>query len=130
MFNLDLLRIYWSGNNRQINMSIANRLRFSLIQLIHHHSSLMNAYTRSYSTNVKPKTGILMLNLGGPEKLSDVHDFLLRLFSDRDLIKLPFQKYLAPFIAKRRTPKIQDQYSKIGGGSPIKMWTEKQGNFK
>ncbi len=34
---------------------------------------------------------------------------------------------LAPFIAKRRTPKIQEQYKKIGGGSPIKMWTNKQG---
>ena len=34
---------------------------------------------------------------------------------------------LAKFIAKRRTPKIQEQYNKIGGGSPIKMWTEKQG---
>ena len=36
-------------------------------------------------------------------------------------------RYLAPFIAKRRTPKIQAQYNEIGGGSPIKMWTEKQG---
>jgi protoheme ferro-lyase len=36
-------------------------------------------------------------------------------------------RYLAPLIAKRRTPKIQEQYEKIGGGSPIKMWTEKQG---
>jgi protoheme ferro-lyase len=34
---------------------------------------------------------------------------------------------LAPWIAKRRTPKIQEQYRKIGGGSPIKMWTKKQG---
>ena len=34
---------------------------------------------------------------------------------------------LAPWIARRRTPKIQEQYKKIGGGSPIKMWTEKQG---
>jgi ferrochelatase len=69
----------------------------------------------------------MMLNLGGPEKLEDVHGFLLRLFLDKDLIPLPAQKYLAPWIAKRRTPKIQEQYSKIGGGSPIKMWTEKQG---
>lgn len=37
------------------------------------------------------------------------------------------KSYLGPWIAKRRTPKIQEQYSKIGGGSPIKMWTEKQG---
>ena len=39
----------------------------------------------------------------------------------------PFHSQLAPRIAKRRTPKIQKQYQKIGGGSPIKMWTEKQG---
>jgi len=40
----------------------------------------------------KPRTGILLLNMGGPEKLDDVHAFLLRLFSDRDLMKLPFQQ--------------------------------------
>lgn len=34
-----------------------------------------------------------MLNMGGPEKLEDVHDFLLRLFMDTDLMKLPVQKY-------------------------------------
>ncbi|XP_064388468.1 ferrochelatase, mitochondrial-like [Halichondria panicea] len=83
---------------------------------------------RSYSnTSTSPKTGIMMLNLGGPETLDDVHDFLLRLFLDKDLIPLPAQSQLAPFIAKRRTPKIQDQYAKIGGGSPIKKWTELQG---
>ncbi|XP_038827229.1 ferrochelatase, mitochondrial isoform X3 [Salvelinus namaycush] len=77
--------------------------------------------------NRKPKTGILMMNMGGPEKLDDVHDFLLRLFSDTDLMKLPVQNRLGPFIAKRRTPKIQEQYSRIGGGSPIKAWTTMQG---
>ena len=45
-------------------------------------------------SRVKPKTGILMLNLGGPEKLEDVHDFLLRLFLDKDLIPLPAQRYV------------------------------------
>uniref|UniRef100_A0A8D2L530 Ferrochelatase n=1 Tax=Varanus komodoensis TaxID=61221 RepID=A0A8D2L530_VARKO len=75
----------------------------------------------------KPKTGILMLNMGGPETLGDVHDFLLRLFLDKDLMTLPVQNKLAPFIAKRRTPKIQKQYSRIGGGSPIKKWTATQG---
>uniref|UniRef100_UPI00398F6E8C ferrochelatase, mitochondrial isoform X2 n=1 Tax=Pristiophorus japonicus TaxID=55135 RepID=UPI00398F6E8C len=75
----------------------------------------------------KPKTGILMLNMGGPETLDDVHDFLLRLFMDKDLIPLPAQSKLAPFIARRRAPKIREQYHTIGGGSPIKMWTAKQG---
>jgi ferrochelatase len=77
----------------------------------------------------KSKTGILLLNLGGPERLEDVHNFLLRLFSDQDLIQLPAQRFLAPRIAKRRTPKIQEKYSEIGGGSPIRMWTEKQGQL-
>ncbi|CAF5054827.1 unnamed protein product, partial [Rotaria sp. Silwood1] len=70
-------------------------------------------------------TGILLLNMGGPETTNDVYDFLNRLFSDKDLIPLPVQKKLAPWIARRRTPSIQEQYAKIGGGSPIKMWTEK-----
>ncbi|ESO98047.1 hypothetical protein LOTGIDRAFT_174413 [Lottia gigantea] len=82
--------------------------------------------SRQFSAQ-KPKTGILMLNMGGPETTEDVYDFLLRLFSDKDLIPLPAQSKLAPMIAKRRTPSIQTQYQKIGGGSPIKKWTELQG---
>ncbi len=41
----------------------------------------------------RPKTAVLMLNMGGPETLDDVHGFLLRLFSDKDLIPLPVQEY-------------------------------------
>jgi protoporphyrin/coproporphyrin ferrochelatase len=67
------------------------------------------------------------MNLGGPSTLEGVEDFLTRLFLDPDLIPIPFQSRLAPIIAKRRTPKIQEQYDKIGGGSPILFWTEKQG---
>ena len=40
----------------------------------------------------KPKTGVMLLNMGGPETTDDVHDFLLRLFSDRDLMVLPAQR--------------------------------------
>ncbi|KAF9915430.1 ferrochelatase hem15 [Lobosporangium transversale] len=75
----------------------------------------------------KPKTGIVLMNLGGPSKEAEVHDFLLRLFSDGDLIPLPMQKYAAQYIARRRTPQIIDQYNKIGGGSPIRKWTTEQG---
>ncbi len=50
---------------------------------------------KSYSnTSSSPKTGIMMLNLGGPETLDDVHDFLLRLFLDKDLIPLPAQRWV------------------------------------
>ncbi|KAK2167496.1 hypothetical protein LSH36_27g09111 [Paralvinella palmiformis] len=77
--------------------------------------------------DTRPKTGILMLNMGGPEKVEDVQDFLLRLFSDKDLMQIPAQSRLAELVARRRTPKIQEQYRKIGGGSPIKKWTTTQG---
>jgi ferrochelatase len=52
---------------------------------------------------------------------------LKNLFSDRDLIPLPFQRVLAPLIARRRTPKIEKQYAEIGGGSPILRYTQLQG---
>ena len=72
-------------------------------------------------------TGIVMMNLGGPETLADVGPFLQRLFADRELIKLPMQSLLGDFIAKRRTPRIRKLYDAIGGGSPIRRWTEAQG---
>lgn len=60
-------------------------------------------------------------------QVEDTGDFLSRLFHDGDLIPLPFQSYMAPLIARRRTPKIEEQYAKIGGGSPILKWTREQG---
>jgi ferrochelatase len=65
--------------------------------------------------------------MGGPKTLDDVYSFLHNLFSDRDLMQLPLQSLASKFIAKRRTPQIIEQYEAIGGGSPILMWTRKQG---
>jgi ferrochelatase len=74
-----------------------------------------------------PRTAIVMLNLGGPATLDDVEPFLLELFADREIIQLPFQRWLGPFIARRRTPKVRGLYANIGGGSPILRYTEAQG---
>ncbi|KAJ8947143.1 hypothetical protein NQ318_002504 [Aromia moschata] len=83
-----------------------------------------------FSTNVKPKTGIVMLNMGGPERLDQVHDYLFKIMTDRDMIQLPIaQDVLGPWIAKRRTPKVQKMYEEIGGGSPILKWTKLQGKL-
>jgi protoporphyrin/coproporphyrin ferrochelatase len=79
------------------------------------------------SSGTRPKTGIVMLNLGGPATLDDVQPFLLELFADREIIQLPFQRWLGPFIARRRTPKVRGLYANIGGGSPILRYTEAQG---
>lgn len=73
--------------------------------------------------------GIVLLNMGGPDTLEDVPQFLYNLFSDRDIIKLGpsfLQKPLARLIAKRRAPKSQSIYRKIGGGSPLRKITEQQ----
>ncbi|KAJ3293766.1 ferrochelatase hem15 [Borealophlyctis nickersoniae] len=67
--------------------------------------------------------------MGGPATIAGVEPFLHNLFSDGDLIPIPFQSRLAKYIAKRRTPSIEEQYKEIGGGSPITMWTERQGEL-
>ncbi|KIY73047.1 ferrochelatase [Cylindrobasidium torrendii FP15055 ss-10] len=65
--------------------------------------------------------------MGGPSTVAETHDFLKNLFLDGDLIPLPFQRFLAPWIARRRTPQIEEQYEAIGGGSPILRYTKFQG---
>ncbi|MEX2536411.1 MAG: ferrochelatase [Trueperaceae bacterium] len=80
-----------------------------------------------HSPNGRSPTGIVMMNLGGPKSLDEVRPFLLELFADREIIQLPVQDYLGPFIAKRRTKSVQQNYQDIGGGSPILRWTEEQG---
>nr|CAD7195005.1 unnamed protein product [Timema douglasi] len=80
--------------------------------------------------NVKdPKTGIVLINMGGPGTIDEVHDYLLKIMTDRDMIQLPVQSQLGPYIARRRTPEVQKKYSEIGGGSPILKWTKRQGEL-
>jgi len=70
---------------------------------------------------------MVFMNMGGPSTTEEVGDFLSRLFADGDLIPLGrLQSYLGPLISRRRTPKIQKQYAAIGGGSPIRKWSEYQ----
>lgn len=79
------------------------------------------------------KIGVILLNLGGPERLVDVEPFLFNLFSDRQIIHLspfPFlQKPIAKFIAKRRAPNSCKAYKQIGGGSPLRKISAKQGKI-
>jgi len=67
-------------------------------------------------------TGVILLNLGGPDSLQAVRPFLYNLFSDREIIRLgpaPMQKPLAWLISTLRSPKTEKMYSQIGGKSPI-----------
>lgn len=83
-------------------------------------------FRRLNSTKTGP-TGVVLMNMGGPGKVSETYDFLLRLFSDEQLIPLgPFQKQIAKFIAFRRYKTIEKHYEEIGGGSPIRKFSELQ----
>ncbi|MFE1747434.1 ferrochelatase [Coleofasciculus sp. H7-2] len=75
------------------------------------------------------RVGVLLLNLGGPDDLEDVGPFLFNLFSDPEIIRIPFsglQKPLAWLISTLRTKKSQENYREIGGGSPLRRITEAQ----
>ena len=75
------------------------------------------------------KTGVLLFNLGGPEKLADVRPFLYNLFSDPEIIRVkftPLRKLIAWTIATLRHKKSEGYYSQIGGGSPLRRLTQEQ----
>lgn len=78
----------------------------------------------------RTQTGVMLLNLGGPDNLDDIAPFLYRLFSDPLIIDLPLgwllRKPLAYLISKLRSLKVRDRYIAIGGGSPIREQTAQQ----
>jgi ferrochelatase len=80
----------------------------------------------------KTKTGLVLLNMGGPDSLEAVRPFLYNLFSDRELINLPagaiLQKPFARLISFFRARKVVVNYAMIGGKSPLLEWTQKQAN--
>ena len=60
------------------------------------------------------RVGVLLLNLGGPDRLEDVGPFLFNLFADPEIIRIPFpwlQRPLAWLISTRRTKKISRKLS-------------------
>lgn len=75
------------------------------------------------------RTGILLLNFGGPWTLSDVKPFLYRLFANKSVlvgVPAPFRQMLAFTIAQIKGPSSVEGYRSIGGGSPQLKWTSVQ----
>src|SRR5947199_1108751 len=81
---------------------------------------------------VKPirRVGVVLFQLGGPDTLEAIEPFLFNLFCDPDIIDFPFarvgRKPLAKLISTTRARKVAHHYSVIGGGSPIRRFTEQQ----
>src|ERR1700733_374754 len=76
------------------------------------------------------RIGVVLFQLGGPDTLEAIEPFLYNLFSDPDIIDFPFarigRKPLAKLISSTRALKVQHHYAAIGGGSPIRRFTEQQ----
>src|SRR5579863_590289 len=76
------------------------------------------------------RTGVVLFQLGGPDSLEAIEPFLFNLFCDPDIIDFPFarigRKPLAKLISSTRARKVQHHYAAIGGGSPIRRFTEQQ----
>ncbi|MGA9965189.1 MAG: ferrochelatase [Terriglobales bacterium] len=76
------------------------------------------------------RIGVVLFQLGGPDTLEAIEPFLFNLFCDPDIIDFPFarigRKPLARLISSTRARKVQHHYATIGGGSPIRRFTEQQ----
>jgi ferrochelatase len=80
--------------------------------------------------NPTRRVGVVLFQLGGPDTLDAIEPFLFNLFCDPDIIDFPFarlgRKSLAKLISTTRAKRVQHHYSVIGGGSPIRRFTEQQ----
>jgi ferrochelatase len=76
------------------------------------------------------RIGVVLFQLGGPDTLDAIEPFLFNLFCDPDIINFPFarigRKPLAKLISSTRARRVQHHYATIGGGSPIRRFTEQQ----
>ena len=79
---------------------------------------------------MKKKIGVVLFNLGGPDKLSAVKPFLFNLFNDPAIIGAPalIRYFLAKLISKKRENTAKEIYSFMGGKSPILEETIEQKN--
>ena len=78
----------------------------------------------------RKNVGVVLFQLGGPDRLEAVEPFLHNLFCDPDIIDFPFARLarepLARLVSSRRAPRVQKHYAQIGGKSPLRELTELQ----
>ena len=74
------------------------------------------------------KEAVILLNMGGPNNLSEVEMFLTNMFNDKNILTMKsslLRKLIATMITFGRTEKAQNIYKQIGGKSPLVGHTKK-----
>ncbi|WP_428491032.1 ferrochelatase [Rhodopila sp.] len=74
------------------------------------------------------KLAIVLFNLGGPDRPEAIRPFLLNLFSDPAILRVPFfvRPFLARIIARARVAPATANYALLGGQSPLLGLTQQQ----
>ena len=73
------------------------------------------------------KKALILLNMGGPNNLSEVEVFLKNMFNDPFILDIKsgfWRSVLAALIVRSRTSSARSNYEKLGGRSPICSITE------
>ena len=78
--------------------------------------------------SARPKVAIVLFNLGGPDSPEAVRPFLLNLFSDPAILRVPpfVHPFLARIIARARVKPATENDRLLGGKSPLLEMTEAQ----
>ncbi len=77
---------------------------------------------------MRPRIAVVLFNLGGPDRPEAIRPFLLNLFSDKAILRVPFfvRPVLARIIAGRRLKPATANYALLGGRSPLLDLTRAQ----
>lgn len=75
------------------------------------------------------RVAIVLFNLGGPDRPEAIRPFLLNLFRDPAILRVPFfvRPLLARIIARARVAPATANYALLGGRSPLLDLTRQQG---
>ena len=74
------------------------------------------------------KVAIVLFNLGGPDSPEAIRPFLLNLFTDPAILRVPFfvRPFLARIITRSRLKPATENYAILGGKSPLLELTREQ----
>jgi ferrochelatase len=77
---------------------------------------------------VRPRVAVVLFNLGGPDRPEAIKPFLLNLFTDPAILRVPFfvRPILARRIARSRLQPATENYAMLGGRSPLLELTRSQ----